>query len=149
MKGSSANSIICNMAPGRTWLRVSQTWSLAPSELNFALEGNANCTFEDNYGGLFSGSMVLRVGEGREINSLSNNSIGSKEPTTIPSLGHTEKGLGAKEALNSAAFLRQLCSILLGPCSFVGALELACLADVSGPKPCRQVVREPLLQSLL
>ena len=43
-----------------------------PSELNFALEGKANFAFEDNYGRAFSGSMVLRVGQGHST-TLSNN----------------------------------------------------------------------------
>ena len=69
MKGNSANSIIVNMFPEASNLAVASLPNLVvgsgtPSELNFALEGNATFAFKDNYGRAFSGSMVLRVGQG-------------------------------------------------------------------------------------
>ena len=76
INGNSANGIIGTMAHGSN-LAVASLPNLAgsgtPSELNFALEGNAAFAFEDNYGRVFSGSMVLRVGQGRDLHSLSNN----------------------------------------------------------------------------
>ena len=78
MKGNSANSIIGTMAPHQSNLAVASLPNLVvgsgtPSELNFALEGNATFAFEDNDGRAFSGSMVLRVGQGHQSKPRDNN----------------------------------------------------------------------------
>ena len=70
MKGNSENSIIHTML-SESNLAVASLPNLVDgsgtqSELNFALEGNATFAFEDNDGRAFSGSMVLRVGQGRQ-----------------------------------------------------------------------------------
>ena len=69
MKGNSANSIIGNIPQHESNLAAASLPNLVvgsgtPSELNFALEGNATFAFKDNDGQAFSGSMALRVGQG-------------------------------------------------------------------------------------
>ena len=73
MKGNSENSIFPTW--GNIWeggnlavvgLQDQVVGSGTPSELNFALEGKANFAFEDKDGRVFSGSMVLRVGQGHK-----------------------------------------------------------------------------------
>ena len=61
MKGNSGNSIIGPTDNGGS------VGSGTPSELNFALEGNATFTFKDAFGRVFSGSHLLRLGQGHKV----------------------------------------------------------------------------------